>query len=207
MAKINEKCRLCRREGVKLFLKGPRCLSPKCPLEKRGAVPPGMHGLKSATKRQSAYGKQLREKQKVKRLYGIAERQLKNYFKKAYQQKGATSLNLLRLLELRFDNVLYLLRLVPSRPTAKQIIRHGFVKVNGKKMTIPSFSLKVGSDVMLGEKAVKMPKIQGWLAKQEGEAPKWLEKQGTAGKVIRLPERDEIPNEIAENLIIEFYLR
>jgi len=206
MARIMKKCRLCRRERTKLFLKGARCFSPKCPIEKRGAVPPGVHGVKSGV-RLSTYGKQLREKQKVKRLYGVSERQMKNYFKKAIKEKGATGELLLRLLETRLDNVVYRLGLAPSRATARQLVVHGHVLVNGKKLTVPSYQVEVGDQIGLTEKAAKMDKIQSWLAKKDLEIPSWLERKGLIGKVKDFPKREEMPQELDEHLIVEFYSR
>ncbi len=201
-----KKCRLCRRERTKLFLKGERCFSPKCPLERRGAVPPGVHGIRSGV-RLSTYGRQLREKQKAKRLYGVSERQLKNYFQKAIKEKGATGELLLRALERRLDNVVYRLGLAPSRATARQLIVHGHVLVNNQKLTIPSYQVRLKDQVSLSEKALKMDKIQAWLAKKDWPVPSWLERQGQIGRVVAWPERKEMPQEIDEHLIVEFYSR
>ena len=141
MAKLlNSKCKKCRREGVKLFLKGERCLSPKCPILKRN-YPPGVHGPKGR-KRTTEYGTQLREKQKAKRIYGINERQFRNYYRKAISKKGDTGQILQQLLQMRFDNVIYLLRLARSRVQARQMVGHGLFLVNGKKVNIPSYQLK-----------------------------------------------------------------
>lgn len=197
---------MCRRERSKLFLKGARCFSPKCPIEKRGAVPPGVHGVKSGV-RLSTYGKQLREKQKVKRFYGVSERQIKNYFKKVIEEKGATGELLLRLLETRLDNVVYRLGLAPSRATARQLVVHGHILVNGKKLTIPSYQVKTGDQISLTEKAAKMDKVQSWLAKKDLEIPSWLERKGLVGKVKDFPKREEMPQELDEHLIVEFYSR
>lgn len=205
MAKITKKCRLCRREKAKLFLKGGRCFSPKCPIEKKGAVPPGIHGLRSGI-RPSAYGKQLREKQKVKRIYGLSETQLKNYFLAAGKEKGNVGELLLRLLEMRFDNVFYRLGLAPSRATARQLIGHGQVLINGKKLTIPSYQVKKGDEITLSEKARKMEKIQSWIARKE-DVPGWLKKRGFVGKVVSLPEMENIVSEIDESLVVEYYSR
>ncbi|MFH1561603.1 MAG: 30S ribosomal protein S4 [Patescibacteria group bacterium] len=200
------KCRLCRREKTKLFLKGSRCFSPKCPLDRKGAVPPGMHGIKSGA-RLSYYGQQLREKQKLKRFYGISETQLRNYFKKAQTLKGPTGDNLLSLIETRLDNVVYRLGLVPSRATARQLTVHGYVLVNGRKAMVPSRQLKVGETVSISQKASKMKKVQEVLVKKDLELPSWLEKKALVGKVASLPVREEITLDVNEYLIIEFYLR
>jgi len=205
MARLIKKCRLCRRERTKLFLKGARCFSPKCPLEKRGAVPPGVHGIKSGV-RQSLYAKQLREKQKTKRFYGVSERQLRNYFKVVSKKKGLGK-KLLQFLEMRLDNVVYRLGLSPSRATARQLIVHGQVFVNQKKLTIPSYQVKVGDEISLSEKARKMKKIQSWLAKKETTVPEWLKKKGFIGKINNKPKEEDMPSELDEHLIVEFYSR
>jgi len=206
MARLIKKCRLCRRERSKLFLKGARCFSPKCPLERRGAVPPGVHGIKSGV-RQSLYAKQLREKQKAKRFYGVSERQLRNYFKIASKKKGFRGELLLQFLEMRLDNVVYRLSLSPSRATARQLIVHGQVFVNQKKLTIPSYQMKTGDEISLSEKARKMKKIQSWLAKKEIAIPEWLKKKGFIGKINDKPKREDMPSELNEHLIVEFYSR
>lgn len=204
MTDIPRKCRYCRREGEKLFLKGARCFSPKCPIDKQGAVAPGDHGLSSG-RRLSEYGRQLREKQKAKRMFGLNEKQFKKYVKKA-EQEANTGEELVRLLETRLDNTLYRLGLVPSRATAKQLINHGHVFVNEKKVTIPSYQIKIDDEIRLSEKAQKMNKIEEWLERDE-KAPKWLQRKGFIGKVKRQPEREEMVSSIDESLIIEFYSR
>lgn len=206
MTILTRKCRLCRREKAKLFLKGARCLSPKCPLDRKGAVAPGIHGVKSGA-RLSYYGQQLREKQKLKRFYGIGETQLVNYFKKAQTLKGPTGDCLLALLEVRLDNVVYRLGLAPSRPTARQLIVHGYILVNGRKSRVPSRQLKVSDVVTISQKATKMKKVQEVLIKKDLELPSWLEKKALVGKVSTLPSREEIALDVNEYLIIEFYLR
>ena len=187
-------------------MKGARCFSSKCPIEKRGAVPPGVHGIKSGI-RLSTYGKQLREKQKAKRRYGVSERQMKNYFKKAIKEKEATGELLLRLLETRLDNVVYRLGLAPSRATARQLVVHGHVLVNGKRLTVPSYQVEIGDQIGLTEKAAKMDKVQSWLAKKDLEIPSWLERKGLIGKIKDFPKREEMPQELDEHLIVEFYSR
>lgn len=206
MSKITPKCRLCRRERIKLFLKGSRCFSPKCPLERKGAVPPGVHGLKSGV-RMSEYGLQLREKQKAKRLYGVFERQMKKYFEKASRMKGDRGENLLLLLERRLDNVVYRLGLAPSRRTARQLITHGHVLVNDRRVRVPSYQVKEGDEISLTKKGSSIKKVKEWLENQKEEVPSWLKRVGDRGKVVALPERSQMPAEIKENLIVEFYSR
>jgi len=203
---LDSKCRLCRREGTKLFLKGERCFSPKCPLEKKGAVAPGQHGLKMR-RRLSEYGVQLREKQKAKRTYGVLERQFRRYFKKAFKKRGVTGEALLQLLELRLDNVVYRLGLVPSRSVARQLVRHGHILVDGKKVDIPSYQVKPGQVINLNPKAMKIEVVKKSLAEKKKEIPSWLQKKAAVGKIIRLPTREEIGADIAEQLIVEYYSR
>ncbi len=214
MARILEvKCKLCRREGKKLFLKGERCYSSKCPIEKKGAVPPGIHGQKYL-KKLSDFGEQLREKQKVKRIYGVSEKQLKNYFLKAKKQstqkereeQGGMGEYLLKLLELRLDNVIFRGGLTLSRSIARQIINHGHVLVNGKKVNIPSYQVKKDQIITLNSKSLNIPLIKAGLEKKLAAA-KWLEKKGAVIKIVRLPKREEIDPDINEQLIIEFYSR
>jgi len=195
---LGPKCRLCRREGKKLFLKGERCNSPKCPLEKKGAVPPGVHGSHKFLGKQSGYGRQLREKQKVKRIYGISERQMKKYFEEARKEKEATGKALLRILESRLDNVVYRLGFASSRTQARQMIKHGLVLVDGKKVDIPSFQVK-------GDQVISITKQI--TPKKEANLPPWLEVRGGAGRIINLPKDDQLPTEIDDYLIVEFYSR
>ena len=203
---LDSKCRLCRREGTKLFLKGERCFSPKCPLEKKGAVAPGQHGLKMR-RRLSEYGVQLREKQKAKRTYGVLERQFRRYFKKAFKKRGVTGEALLQLLELRLDNVVYRLGFVPSRSVARQLVHHGHILVDGKKVDIPSYQVKPGQVINLNPKAMKIEVVKKSLAEKKKEIPSWLQKKAAVGKIIRLPTREEIGADIAEQLIVEYYSR
>ena len=203
---LDSKCRLCRREGTKLFLKGERCFSPKCPLEKKGAVAPGQHGLKMR-RRLSEYGVQLREKQKAKRTYGVLERQFRRYFKKAFKKRGVTGEALLQLLESRLDNVVYRLGFVPSRSVARQLVRHGHILVDGKKVDIPSYQVKSGQVINLNPKAMKIEVVKKSLAEKKKEIPSWLQKKAAVGKIIRLPTREEIGADIAEQLIVEYYSR
>ncbi len=196
---LDTKCRLCRAEGVKLYLKNERCLSPKCPIEKKGGILPGMHGAKRA-KKPTDYGIQLRAKQKAKRIYGVQERQFKNYYLKAKTMLGLVGENLLSLLERRLDNVLYVTGLASSRSQAKQLVSHKHVRVNDKVNNVPSLSLKIGDTIMVDDKMVKL---------KEATVPAWLQldKSSNLVKVIALPTRDDITKEIDENLIIEYYSR
>lgn len=206
MTKFYKKCRLCRREKLKLFLKGERCFSPKCPLEKVGPVAPGVHGLKSGF-RLSEYGTQLREKQKTKRYYGVREQQFKNYLGKASMVEGDRGENLLRLLELRLDSVLHRLGLAASKRMARQLITHGKILVNGEKVRTPSYNLKPKDRVELSKSGAKIKSVEVWLAKKDVEIPAWLKRKGASGKVEKIPTREEMPQDIKENLIVEFYSR
>lgn len=204
---LDAKCRLCRAAGDKLYLKGARCFSAKCPIEKRGAVKPGMHGAKSSQKL-TDYGIQLKAKQKAKRIYGVQEVQFKNYYLKAKKLKGLVGGNLLSLLEKRLDNVLYLSGLCLSRSSAKQIISHGHILVNGKFMNIPSYQVKIGDIISLDKKIID--KI-GTLPAEESDfkTKTWLDlnKKDSTVKVISEPLQEEIGNDIDINLIIEYYSR
>ena len=202
---LGAKCRLCRREGAKLFLKGEHCLS-KCPLDKKGAVPPGQHGFKR-TRRLSEYGLQLREKQKARRTYNVSERQFRNYFKRAFKKRGATGETLLQLLESRLDNVLYRLGFVPSRAAARQLIAHGYVSVDGKRVDISSYQVKPEQVVNLAPKAVKLEFVAKSVADKKKKIPTWLQKKAITGKIIDLPRRDELGTDINEQLIVEYYSR
>jgi len=202
---LDAKCRLCRREGTKLFLKGERCYSPKCPVERKGALPPGQHGQKGRRKI-SAYGLQLREKQKAKRIYGVLERQFRRYFGIALKKRGATGETLLVLLETRLDNILYRLGFVFSRSIARQVISHNHVLVNGKKINISSANLKPNDTISLSTKALEMPVVKKSL-EAKIKPSVWLEKKAAVGKVIRLPKREEIDTDINEQLIVEYYSR
>lgn len=202
----DSKCQLCRREGMKLFLKGDRCYSPKCPIERRGAVPPGQHGPKLRV-RLSEYGQQLREKQKAKRLYGVLERQFRRYFKKAIKTPEATGEVLLQLLESRLDNIVYRLGLVPSRSVARQLVSHGHVLVNDKKVNIASYQVRPGETIRLSDEGMKIPQVEKDWAERAKNVPKWLQRQGPVGKMIRLPKRDEVESGIDDKLIVEYYSR
>ena len=206
MAKYTEaKCRLCRREGCKLFLKGDRCFSEKCAQEKRPYAP-GQHGR--ARKKISDYAVQLREKQKTRRAYGLLERQFHGYFVKADMQRGVTGTNLLVILERRLDNVVYRLGFASSRNQARQLVRHGVFTLNGRKVTIPSLQVKVGDIVEVPEKKRKIPVIGGMqdVIARRG-CPAWLEADGAGfkGTVKALPQRDDIQFPVKEQLIVELY--
>lgn len=207
MAKYTEaKCRLCRREGTKLFLKGKRCLSPKCPIDKKGAVPPGAKASRR-TRKMSEYGMQLREKQKAKRIYGVLERQFENYFDKARKIRGETGQILLQLLERRLDNVVYRLGLVPSRSVARQLVSHGHVLVNNRKVDIPSFLVSESDIISLTPKALGMTDVKETFSQKDVIIPPWLERKAAVGLVKRLPTREEIEGDISEQLIVEYYSR
>lgn len=198
-------CRLCRREGTKLFLKGTRCYTEKCAFEKR-KYPPGQHGQNKS--KLSDYGLQLREKQKVKRIYGVMEKQFKNYFEKATKMKGVTGENLLKLLEKRLDNVVYRMGFAINRRQARQLVRHGFFTVNDRKVDIPSYLVRPGDiiEVTQAGKELEIIKESLALAEQRG-FPVWLEVnvEEMKGKFLRLPEREEIALPVQEQLIVEFY--
>ena len=200
-------CRLCRRENLKLFLKGERCYTDKCAFERR-QYPPGQHG--QGRIKFSSYGEQLREKQKVKRVYGLLEKQFRLTFNKASRKRGVTGDNLIAILESRFDNMVYRLGFAASRNDARQLIRHGHFTVNGIKVNIPSSILKPGDVVQPREKSTKIEKIKESVetAKQRG-VPAWLEidVEKFEGKVVALPKRDEITMPMNEQLIVELYSR
>ncbi|MFZ3172972.1 MAG: 30S ribosomal protein S4 [Carboxydocellales bacterium] len=200
-------CRLCRREGAKLYLKGDRCYTGKCAIDRR-AYAPGQHG--QGRKKVSEYGLQLREKQKAKRIYGILETQFHNYFEKADRQKGVTGENLLRLLERRLDNVVFRLGYGSSRTEARQLVRHGHFIVNGSRVNIPSFLVKVGDVVAVTEKSKESPKLKELAESAQSKAvPAWLEKDSAAlgGKIVSIPSREDIDVQIQEHLIVELYSR
>jgi small subunit ribosomal protein S4 len=197
-------CRLCRREGMKLFLKGERCYTEKCAIEKRN-FPPGQHG-KTRKQKMQGYGIQLREKQKVKRIYGVLEDQFRRYFESADRTRGITGETLLQLLERRFDNVIYRLGLATSRAQARQLVRHGHFQVNGKKVDIPSYSLRSGDVVTIKATSQKAPTILHAIEEVKGRGiPAWLSFDGAAGKVVSLPTREQINLPVQEQLIVELY--
>ncbi len=200
-------CRLCRREGMKLFLKGERCHSEKCAIEKRN-FPPGQHG-KARRPKMLGYGLQLREKQKTRRIYGILERQFRNGFEKAAKTRGITGELLLSNLERRLDNVIYRMGLGTSRPQSRQIVRHGHILVNGKKVNIPSFMVKPDDVIEVREKSRKNPAI---LAARDATAhqptPNWLEvdRENLKGRVISIPKREDLVQiQINDQMIVELY--
>ena len=200
-------CRLCRREGEKLFLKGTRCYTPKCAIARR-AYAPGQHGSKSVRPKLSNYGVQLREKQKVKRIYGVREKQFRKYFKIASKSKGVTGKVLLQLLERRLDNVIHRLGLGISRAQARQITRHNFVYVNSKRVNIPSYIVDKEDVIQLKAKPQAEKKIRENLElSKDKSVPAWLEfnPAGLEAKVLRLPGKEDIPADIQEQLIVELY--
>jgi small subunit ribosomal protein S4 len=198
---------LCRREGGKLFLKGDRCYKPSCPIEKRGTNPPGQHGA-ARRKALAGYGQQLREKQKVKRIYFVLEKQFRNYFEKALQQKGVTGENLLFMLERRLDNVVYRSGFATSRRQGRQLVNHGHIEVNGRKVNIPSFQVKIGDVVTVKDKSHKNPHVEGaWQTAAGRGRPSWIA-PGTAElsvSIAALPTRQDIDQNINEQLIVELY--
>jgi len=204
-------CKLCRREGVKLFLKGDRCFSPKCPIERRN-YPPGQHGPTRRFRRKvSDYGRQLREKQKVRRIYGVYERQFRRYFRQAVKAKGMTGSALLQLLERRLDNVVYRMGLASSRAQARQLVTHGHILVNGHKVDIASYSVRAGDVIQVHEGSRKGRYFKD-LAEDFGKKqtpPKWLTVDAGAmsATMVALPEREDIDITINEQLIVEFYSR
>ncbi len=204
---LGPKCRLCRQEGVKLFLRGERCSSPKCPIERKGAVPPGQHGVRKYSSRRSDYGKQLREKQKIRKMYGILERQLKKYFEKARKEKEATGKALLRLLETRLDNVVFRLGFTSSRGSARQLIKHGHILVDNKKVDISSFLTKEGNVISFKPGALEILEVKKMLGQKDFQPPGWLERKAGVGRVAHLPKDEDLPQEIDEQLIVEFYSR
>lgn len=196
-------CRLCRREGCKLFLKGERCLSSKCAIERKAAVP-GVHG--AARKKPTEYSLQLREKQKVKRTYGLLEKQFKKYYNMAENMKGIVGENMLSLLERRLDNVVYRMGIGSSRAESRQIVNHGHIAVNGKRVNIPSFLVSVDDVIAIRESKKELPMFKE-LKDMKIVLPKWLEFNASSltGKVTALPQRDDIDLNVKEHLIIELY--
>ena len=198
-------CKLCRREGEKLFLKGERCYSDKCSVSRRNYVP-GQHG--KGRKKTSEYGLQLRMKQKARRYYGILEGQFHHYFEMAERKQGVTGENLLRILESRLDNVVYRLGWASSRAEARQLVVHGHFMVNGKKVDIPSYLLRAGEVVAVSAKSKESTKVQAVLEANSGRpVPAWLDLNRGAleAKVVNLPAREEIDTPVEEQLIVEFY--
>ena len=200
-------CRLCRREGMKLYLKGERCFKEKCSFETRKGKIPGQHGAAKA-KKPTGYALQLREKQKVKRIYGVLEKQFRLYFERADSKKGVTGHNLLSFLESRLDNVVFRLGFAPSRAAARQMVMHGHILVNGKRVDIPSFQTKAGQSVEISVKAQANDFVKSSLETAAGRGiPQWLILDAGAfkGSVIAVPKREDVPLDINEQLIVELY--
>ena len=201
-------CKLCRREGTKLFLKGSRCLTEKCAVERR-AYPPGQHGQQMSRRRKaSEYQKQLREKQKVKRTYGLNERQFRNAFERVRHQQGVTGHNLLIVLETRLDNIVYRMGFAQSRRAARQLVRHRHVEVNGNAVDIPSFAVRPGHEVRLRDKSKDLTAVKASLEALSRAVPvSWItvDTDKVAGKLTELPTRDMIPLAAQEQLIVELY--
>ena len=203
---LDAKCRQCRREGEKLFLKGEKCFTDKCAIERRGYAP-GQHGQKSGA-RLSDYGKQLREKQKTRRIYGLLERQFRKTYAAAARSKGVTGERLLQILESRLDNVAYRMGFGASRTEARQVVRHNGILVNGKRVNIPSYEVRPGDVVEVAEKAKTQLRIKASAeAAASRHIPEWLEVDSKAlkGKLKALPARTELPSTVNEHLIIELY--
>ena len=201
-------CRLCRREGMKLFLKGERCFKEKCAIERRNA-PPGQHGM-GRRRKVRAYGLQLREKQKLRRIYGLLEGQFRRTFDEANRRKGVTGETLLQLLELRLDNVVYSLGFATSRTQARQLVRHGHIEVDGRRVNIPSFRVRPGTEIGVREKSHKNTHISEAVEFAQGRGiPPWMELDAGAlkGKVLENPVREDIRFPIQEQLIVELYSR
>ena len=199
-------CKLCRREGMKLFLKGTKCMTNKCTFEKKGYAP-GQHGQRRQFK-QSEYAIQLREKQKVKRMYGLLERQFRVYFEKAERAKGITGENLLKILECRLDNVVYRLGMAPSRAAARQLVRHRHFMVNGQLVDIPSYQIKTGDEIQVVKKSRQLDVIHDSMKRvRDGKLVSWLalDKAQMKGSFLQPPVRDEIPVNVNEQLIVELY--
>jgi small subunit ribosomal protein S4 len=202
---IGASCKLCRREKQKLFLKGSKCFSEKCPVETKN-YPPGQHGLSRRSKF-SEYGVQLREKQKIKRIYGLLETQFSNYFDKVVRQKGVTGDNLVKMLERRFDNVVYRLGFAPSRKSARQLIKHRHFQINGEVVDIPSYIVSAGDVIKVREKSKKLDIIHNSLKRTKDSAYAWLsvDKASLTGSFLQVPERSEVPLNANEQLVVELY--
>ena len=204
---IQPDCRQCRREGCKLFLKGERCTSKKCAMERRPVIP-GQHGNSKRRVAFSEYGTQLREKQKVKRMYGILEKQFREYYETAERMKGVTGENMLSLIERRLDNVVYRMGIGASRKQCRQIVNHGHITVNGKRVDIASFLVKQGDVIAIKENKQDIDAFKA-LRETKIVTPKWLEFEPAilSGKILALPKREDIDSDIKEQLIIELYSR
>ena len=201
-------CKLCRREGQKLFLKGQKCYTEKCPVERR-SYPPGQHGPAQARRRrQSDYAVQLREKQKVKRMYGLQEKQFRNIFDTAASKSGVTGENLIVELESRLDNIVFRMGFAQSRAQARQLVRHRHVEVNGRVTDIPSYRVKAGDEIAVKNTSKGMAVIQEALeSRTRPDLPEWLalDEKARVGRVVREPEREEVPLAVEEHLIVELY--
>jgi small subunit ribosomal protein S4 len=207
MARYTESvCRLCRREGAKLFLKGMRCYSKKCSFERR-PTPPGQHGVRR--RKVGEYGLQLREKQKMRRVYLVLERQFRNYFETADSKPGMTGENLLRMLELRLDNVVYRAGFALSRPQARQFVAHGHFTINGKVVDIPSYQLKVGDRISVRPSRAKLDPFKAVATNRSMQTPEWLsvDLAKVSASVTDLPRRDQMPLDLNEQLVVEYYSR
>ena len=202
---IGPVCRLCRREKMKLFLKGPKCDTQKCPVERR-PYPPGEHG-RDRVRQGSEYLTQLREKQKARRIYGVLEKQFRNYYEEANRQQGITGENLLRMLELRLDNIVYRANWASSRSQARQFVRHGHVLVNGRRVTIPSYRVRKGDRVTLQQSSREIFVVRRNMDTLDRQRPPWLEgsDNGFTVEVLDPPLRDHIDEPVQEQLIVEFY--
>jgi len=197
-------CRLCRREGMKLFLKGERCYAEKCAIEKRN-FPPGQHGKRRAAKL-AGYGLQLREKQRVKRIYGVLEDQFRLYFEAAERQRGITGVLLLQALERRLDNVVYRVGYATSRSQGRQLVRHGHFAINGRKVNIPSFQVKPGDQVTVKGRSQTVASILHAAEEVKGRGvPEWLQVDGMSARIVSLPTREQINLPVQEQLIVELY--
>jgi small subunit ribosomal protein S4 len=205
MVQHGPRCRMCRRETMKLYLKGDKCFSVKCPVEKR-KYPPGQHGQRP--RKLGEYGIQLREKQKIKRIYRIAERQFQNYYAEAVRRKGVTGSILLTLLESRLDNVVYRMGFASSRSQARQIVNHGLFTVNGRRVNIPSYSVRPGDVITVRQRSRTVPTILEAMANTR-RRPDWVQVdvEQLTGRVLSLPERTQIDTQVEEQLVVEFYSR
>jgi small subunit ribosomal protein S4 len=201
-------CRQCRREGTKLFLKGTKCFTEKCPVERR-QYPPGQHGQNTSRRRKSSeYSKQLREKQKIKRIYGLSEQQFRNTFSRVTTLPGITGHNLLAALESRLDNMVYRLGFAPSRRAARQFIRHRHIEVNGKTVDIPSFHVMPGQEIRVREASRQLASVLGALEQaSRGQSPTWLaaDRDTCTGRMLERPSREQIPIAAQEQLVVELY--
>lgn len=201
-------CRQCRREGTKLFLKGTKCFTEKCPVERRPYAP-GQHGQATARRRKvSEYAKQLREKQKIKRIYGLSEKQFRNTFERVSTQQGITGHNLLAALETRLDNVVYRMGFAPSRKAARQLIRHRHVEVKGRRVDIPSYQVRPGEEVRVKQASREIPVVVGAMDQSSRGAPlSWIavDKESFSGRVLEKPQRQSIPIAAQEQLVVELY--